>query len=221
VNYDDAADWGGNNGNLTTVGSAGIASTSWYGTYDQGGNVAEWMEGPPGANRIVRGGSWSDSAHALRATTASSKAASTASNAIGFRIARTIPCLDCDDDADGVPDGADCAPLDPTIWARPREIPALLAEGKLPTRLTWGEEGPSVRYDVASGTLSALRADRGTASASCLAAAAAVTTLDDARPNPGTSEGYYYMVRARNSCGAGPYGFSSSGAPETPVAACP
>ena len=39
VNYLNGADWNGQNGNLTTVGSAGEASASFYGTFDQGGNV--------------------------------------------------------------------------------------------------------------------------------------------------------------------------------------
>ncbi len=44
VNYGDGAIWNGVTGNLTTVGGAGPLSVSHYGTYDQGGNVAEWTE---------------------------------------------------------------------------------------------------------------------------------------------------------------------------------
>ncbi len=42
VNYNSSADWNGQNGNLTTVGSAG--STSFYGAFDMNGNVREWIQ---------------------------------------------------------------------------------------------------------------------------------------------------------------------------------
>jgi len=41
ANYRYGADWNGQFGNVTTVGSAGIDSESFYGTSDQGGNVWE------------------------------------------------------------------------------------------------------------------------------------------------------------------------------------
>jgi formylglycine-generating enzyme required for sulfatase activity len=44
ANYDQGADWNGQNGNVTTVGGAGPLSDSFYGTADQGGNVYEWNE---------------------------------------------------------------------------------------------------------------------------------------------------------------------------------
>jgi len=65
ANFNRGADWNGLDGNVTTVGSAGAASASYYGTYDMGGNVCEWNEGfGPTATRsvpgrCVRGGSWS------------------------------------------------------------------------------------------------------------------------------------------------------------------
>ncbi len=42
VNYGSGADWNGQNGNLTTVGSAG--NTSFYGAFDMNGNVREWIQ---------------------------------------------------------------------------------------------------------------------------------------------------------------------------------
>ena len=42
ANYDRTADWGGQDGNVTSVGACG--APSFYGTYDQSGNVAEWTE---------------------------------------------------------------------------------------------------------------------------------------------------------------------------------
>jgi len=44
VNYGRTADWNGQDGNVTTVGSAGPLSKSFYGTSDQGGNVSEWTD---------------------------------------------------------------------------------------------------------------------------------------------------------------------------------
>ncbi|MBK7951687.1 MAG: SUMF1/EgtB/PvdO family nonheme iron enzyme [Deltaproteobacteria bacterium] len=43
------------------------ASPSPYGTFDQGGNVAEWTESIAGANRRVRGGSYTSPAASLEA----------------------------------------------------------------------------------------------------------------------------------------------------------
>jgi len=44
ANYIFGTDWNGQNGNVTTVGSAGVLSESFYGTFDQAGNVWEWSE---------------------------------------------------------------------------------------------------------------------------------------------------------------------------------
>lgn len=61
VNYSLGADWGGQFGNLTTVGSAGPLSASFYGTYDQGGNVFEWNA----TGNSLRGGDWQDTENSL------------------------------------------------------------------------------------------------------------------------------------------------------------
>lgn len=42
VNWQSGSDWNGQNGNVTTVGSAG--NTSFYGAADMNGNVEEWLE---------------------------------------------------------------------------------------------------------------------------------------------------------------------------------
>jgi sulfatase modifying factor 1 len=58
VTYGSAASWNSRTPNLTTVGSAGPMSQSFYGTSDQGGNVWEWNEGAQfGIQRETRGGS--------------------------------------------------------------------------------------------------------------------------------------------------------------------
>lgn len=66
ANYGLRADWNEQDGNLTTVGSAGPLSESFYGTSDQGGNVQEWFEDSftPAMSsfvwRGVRGGYWNN-----------------------------------------------------------------------------------------------------------------------------------------------------------------
>jgi len=58
ANYFSGANWNGLNGNVTTVGSAGPNSASFYGTFDQGGNVWEWNETlVTGSSRGLHGGS--------------------------------------------------------------------------------------------------------------------------------------------------------------------
>jgi sulfatase modifying factor 1 len=55
ANYYFGADWNGRDGNVTTVGSAGPLSKTYYGTSDQGGNVLEWAETLVGSdNRVLR-----------------------------------------------------------------------------------------------------------------------------------------------------------------------
>ncbi len=59
ANYSRGADWNDEDGNVTTVGSAGPDSESFYGTSDQGGNVWEWNETlASGGARVIRGASW-------------------------------------------------------------------------------------------------------------------------------------------------------------------
>ncbi len=58
ANYNRAADWNGQNGNVTTVGTNGGASA--YGAFDMSGNVLEWndLTGAAGSVRGFRGGYW-------------------------------------------------------------------------------------------------------------------------------------------------------------------
>lgn len=90
ANYGGGANWNGApSGNVTTVGSAGPLSASFYGTFDQGGNVWEWNEGFVGL-RFIRGGSFNSSSEmALAAASSVSPAAISAF--IGFRVASPIP----------------------------------------------------------------------------------------------------------------------------------
>jgi formylglycine-generating enzyme required for sulfatase activity len=84
-----AADWNGIHGNVTTVGSAGPLSESYYGTSDQGGNVAEMNEAGS-FFRGERGGSWDSSSLYLAAWGRFSNSQNNQRNYLGFRMA-TVP----------------------------------------------------------------------------------------------------------------------------------
>jgi formylglycine-generating enzyme required for sulfatase activity len=91
VNYLSGADWNGQNGNVTTVGSAGIASASPYGTFDQNGNVDEWNEAVISSSfRGLRGGSWFFNSGDLRAVYRGGFNPTLEDFGVGFRVA-TVP----------------------------------------------------------------------------------------------------------------------------------
>lgn len=56
ANFNGGADWGGLDGNVTTVGTNGGPSA--YGTYDQNGNVWEWNDSISNNLRGIGGGDW-------------------------------------------------------------------------------------------------------------------------------------------------------------------
>lgn len=69
VNYANGASWAAQTGNVTNA--AGTFSASAYQTYDQGGNVAEWLAEPAvGQLRMIRGGSYANAFELLRADAA-------------------------------------------------------------------------------------------------------------------------------------------------------
>lgn len=98
VNYRNFTSWNNVIGNLTTVGSNG--PSSYYGTYDQSGNVWEWNDfnGLGGSTyRSCSGGSWMSSNYQIRSsgfrklTILRNK-----SNELGFRIASITNPLNLD-----------------------------------------------------------------------------------------------------------------------------
>ncbi len=146
-----------------------------------------------------------------------------------------------DDDADGVPTVADNCPLvangsqadldldlfgdacDCALYDSanpvPSEVPRLAIELLTSTRLTWDDVGTG-RYDVLGGSISSLRT-AGVGNADCLADDEPNPQFDDTRPDPVSGEGYYYLVRAENDCGAGPLGQATTGAQRSALGGCP
>ncbi|MBX7073031.1 MAG: SUMF1/EgtB/PvdO family nonheme iron enzyme [Pirellulales bacterium] len=91
ANYLFGADWNSENGNVTTVASAGPLSESYYGTFDQGGNVFEWTD--PligGSSRSLRGGALDTSSNFLMASNWIVNSPTIEVSALGFRVA-TVP----------------------------------------------------------------------------------------------------------------------------------
>jgi DNA-binding beta-propeller fold protein YncE/mono/diheme cytochrome c family protein len=115
-----------------------------------------------------------------------------------------------DRDEDAVLNGNDCAPADPSSWAPPSEVGGLSMQGKGPTAISWSDQapgaGPGMRYDVAGGTLSALRASGIVAATSCIAGDLTAPAFSDTQAAPAPGDGYYYVIRAENGCGSGSFG---------------
>jgi N-acetylneuraminic acid mutarotase len=128
-----------------------------------------------------------------------------------------------DQDGDGVSVcSSDCNDADPNSWDLPFEVPDLVSQQTSPLTWSWFDEapfiGPGVSYQVPSGTLGP-GSGINFQSANCLGTTA-VPEFVDARPDPPISSSYWYLVRARNSCGVGTYGVNSLGM-ERLVPACP
>ena len=76
---------------LTPVGTF-TNSTTYYGTYDQAGDLWNWVEdGPNNSNRGLRGGSYYDSYSSLASSTYNTAAISGTLGLVGFRIATSAP----------------------------------------------------------------------------------------------------------------------------------
>lgn len=84
ANYRSGADWNGQDGNVTTVGSAG--ADSFYGTFDQAGNVWEWNDAVIGSTRGLRGGSWANFSPSLPASYSLYLTPALEDGLVGFRV---------------------------------------------------------------------------------------------------------------------------------------
>lgn len=124
-------------------------------------------------------------------------------------------------DGDARGDDCDCAPADPGAFARPTEVDGLKHAADKVT-LNWESAKPAAGletvHDVLRGALDELPVGSGS-SELCLASGIEEATVSD----PATAEqgrGFWYLVRARNDCGLGTYGFQSNGIERASVA-CP
>jgi len=75
--------------------------------------------------------------------------------------------------------------------------------------------GPGVAYDAVGGSLLTLPASGLVASTACLSGDLTTNSYGDSRPDPPVGDGYYYLVRAENSCASG--GFGPGRAPLDPL----
>jgi hypothetical protein len=111
ANYRSGADWNFQDGFVTTVGSAGPLSDSFYRTADQGGNVWEWNETLfNGSDRGLRGGSFLNSADSMEWSNGGEFTPTRDREDFGFRMAAALELGDAN--LDGIVDGADY-----TAWA--------------------------------------------------------------------------------------------------------
>jgi formylglycine-generating enzyme required for sulfatase activity len=91
ANYNFAADWNSQNGNVTTVGTNGRASA--YGAFDMSGNIYEWndLTGAADSSRGLRGGNWGNSlASILSSSSRNPNVPSFENGNIGFRLASPV-----------------------------------------------------------------------------------------------------------------------------------
>jgi len=77
---------------LTDVG-AFTNSASFYGTFDQNGNVFQWndLDGTAGSSRGLRGGAWNNNAFSLSSSYGLTDVPSFGSFDVGFRLASPVP----------------------------------------------------------------------------------------------------------------------------------
>ena len=87
ANYNLAADWNNQDGNVTTVGTNGGASA--YDALDMSGNLREWndLTGAAGLSRGLRGGGWGNNASPLSSSDMNGGAPALEFDNLGFRLA--------------------------------------------------------------------------------------------------------------------------------------
>lgn len=89
ANYAFGAVWKGVVGNVTSCGSGGPGSATFYGAMDMAGNVYEWNEGIIDADlRCIRGGGWHSASDFLVSSVRNGYGPDTEVDTLGLRMAR-------------------------------------------------------------------------------------------------------------------------------------
>ncbi|NDC64341.1 MAG: PEP-CTERM sorting domain-containing protein, partial [Planctomycetia bacterium] len=90
ANYNRAADWNSQDGNVTTVGTNGRPNA--YGAFDMNGNVTEWndLTGAADPLRGQRGGSWVNDAFYLSSSHRLPSSPTDEIPIVGFRLASPL-----------------------------------------------------------------------------------------------------------------------------------
>ncbi len=127
-----------------------------------------------------------------------------------------------DSDGDGQRDLADCAPFDAGAFAAPAELTGDQFASDRQT-FSWNSaipsSGPATVHDVIRGTLGQFPI--GSGGETCLTPPAGIAGSSIVDPTmPPAGGGFFYLVRARNVCGTGTYGFATGGA-ERITTTCP
>jgi len=128
-----------------------------------------------------------------------------------YLLSMTRNCRSLADlDGDGVANAEDCAPADPTIYAVPAEISGVSFSSDK-TTLSWTDagQGPSVGYEVLRGSVGSLPVGPGGGDETCSQVPSATSWSDPLTPV--ARAGFWYLVRAENACGSGPWGFEGRG----------
>jgi hypothetical protein len=126
-----------------------------------------------------------------------------------------------DTDLDGVADVCDCAVLNPGAFSVPGEIVGVAFDPDK-TTLRWNSAAPAAGtetiHDVLRGVPGGFPVGS-SPSEICLSSEAPSSSKQDPSVPPAGS-GFWYLVRGKNTCGTGTYGFSTEGT-ERSSTACP
>ena len=119
---------------------------------------------------------------------------------------------DADDlDRDQAAVGTDCNDTDPGVTRGPVEVAGVrVARSAARAQLSWTSQDPTAgtgtSYDLVTGDVAALRTSKSYAGATCLAGGVLDSPYEDTRTGPSAGASYYYLLRAKNSCGTATYG---------------